>query len=133
MQFILDKPHLKDHLYEAAEALGIFQHDRTVWVTPRLEVICHGHVDQIKPELEADSANTPHERVRRLIGDLTRFSEAVDDDCFTEQGIPGEIESAHRAISQKRLKLPGACWHPDSINSMVVLRILRANEWWDDF
>lgn len=32
MQFILDKSHLKDHLYETAEALGINQKDRPGWV-----------------------------------------------------------------------------------------------------
>lgn len=136
MQFVLDKPHVKDHLYETAEALGISQPDRTAWVTPRLDAICHGQVDQVKQELEADYATTPHERVRRLIGYLARFSEAVDYARFREQGFPigsGEVESAHKAIPQKRLKLPGACWHPDSINPMVALRILRANDWWDDF
>lgn len=136
MQFILDKPHLKDHLYETAEALGLRQPDRTAWVTPRLEAICHGQVDQVTQELEADYAATPHDRLQRLIGYLTRFAEAVDYDRFTQQGYPigsGEVESAHKAIPQKRLKLPGACWHPDSINPMIALRILRANDWWEDF
>lgn len=136
MQFILDKPHLKDHLYETAEALGIAQSDRTAWVTPRLDAICAGQVGKVKQELDADYANTPHERVGRMIGYLTRFAEAVDYHRFHEQGYPigsGEVESAHKAIPQKRLKLPGACWHPDSINPMVALRIVRANEWWDDF
>ena len=36
MQFILDKSHLKDHLYETAEALGINQKDRRGWVEPRV-------------------------------------------------------------------------------------------------
>jgi hypothetical protein len=136
MQFILDKPHLKDHLYETAEALGISREDRAAWVTPRLEAICDGQVEQVKKELEEDDATASHDRVRRLLGYLTRFAEAVDYARFTEQGYPigsGEVESAHKAIPQKRLKLPGACWHPDSINPMVALRILRANAWWDDF
>jgi hypothetical protein len=134
--FILDKPHLKDHLYETAEALGIDRKERAAWVSPRLDAICAGHCEQVTKELEADYATTPHDRVRQLIGYLTRFAQAVDYQRFTEQGYPigsGEVESAHKAIPQKRLKLPGACWHPESINPMVALRILRANEWWDDF
>lgn len=136
MLFILDKPHRKDHLYDTAEALGISREDRAAWVTPRLEAICNGEVQQVTQELEADEATASHDRVRRLIGYLTRFAEAVNYARFTEQGYPigsGEIESAHKAIPQKRLKLPGACWHPDSINPMVALRIVRANAWWDDF
>ena len=47
--------------------------------------------------------------------------------------VSGEIESAHRYIPQKRLKIPGATWHPDNINPMLALRIIRANNWWHDF
>jgi len=67
---------------------------------------------------------------------MTRVYDALDYKRFMEQGYPigsGEVESAHKTIPQKRLKLPGACWHPDSIHPMVALRILRANDWWDDF
>ena len=45
----------------------------------------------------------------------------------------GDIESAHRVIPQKRLKLPGAWWHPEMVNPMLALRVLRANDWWPDF
>jgi hypothetical protein len=33
----------------------------------------------------------------------------------------------------EEFKIPGASWHLDSIDSMLALRILRANDWWDDF
>ena len=45
----------------------------------------------------------------------------------------GEIESAHKSVPQKRLKIPGASWNPNSINPMLALRILRADDWWEDF
>ena len=136
MQFILDYPHLKDHFYETAEALGLSPQERKAWVTPHLDAIWEGNVDSVMQELAKDYATHPQDRLRRLLGYLERFSDAVDYKRFTEQGYPigsGEIESAHKAIPQKRLKLPGACWHPDSVNPMIALRILRANEWWDDF
>ena len=65
-----------------------------------------------------------------------RFKEAVHYNKFRSLGLPigsGEIESAHRYIPQKRLKIPGATWHPDTINPMLALRVIRANDWWDDF
>ncbi|NJL59589.1 MAG: hypothetical protein HC887_08055 [Desulfobacteraceae bacterium] len=55
---------------------------------------------------------------------------------FEADGYPvgsGEAEIAHRYVPQKRLELPGACRHPDPINPMPALRVLRANGWWDDF
>lgn len=44
-----------------------------------------------------------------------------------------EHYSSHRYIPQKRLKIPGATWHPNTINPMLALRVIRANDWWNDF
>jgi hypothetical protein len=136
LQFVLDKTHLKDHLYETAEALGIGKDDRPAWVHTRLKTVSQGDVAQVKQAFEQEYEHQPHPRLKRLIGYLTRFYEAVDYEHFTAKGYPigsGEIESSHKSVPQKRLKLPGACWHPDSINPMLSLRILRANNWWDEF
>ena len=27
--------------------------------------------------------------------------------------------------------LSGACWHPESVDPMLTLRVLRANDWWE--
>jgi len=39
----------------------------------------------------------------------------------------GEVESAHRYVIQKRLKLPGAWWRKDNAQAMLNLRVARAN------
>ena len=60
----------------------------------------------------------------------------LDYKAALAQGLPigsGEIESAHRYVIQQRLKLPGAWWAPDNVDSMLALRIIRANEKWDDY
>ena len=44
-----------------------------------------------------------------------------------------EIESAHRYVIQKRLKLSGAWWAPRNIEAMLALRINRANREWDAY
>jgi hypothetical protein len=136
MLFILDKSHLKDHLYETAEALGINQKDRPGWVKPRVRAISDGNVQAVLKELEEENDKNPNKRLKRLIGYINRFYDALDYDNFKSNGYPigsGEIESAHKSIPQKRLKIPGASWHPDSIDPMLALRILRADDWWDDF
>ncbi|MBE9193595.1 hypothetical protein IQ230_25390 [Gloeocapsopsis crepidinum LEGE 06123] len=66
------------------------------------------------------------ERIANLSGYLKRFSNAVHYEKFRAQGLPigsGEVESAHRYIPQKRLKIPGTTWHPDTVNPMLALRI----------
>ena len=75
-------------------------------------------------------------RIANLFEHLQRFVDAVNYDYFRAIGLPigsGEVESAHRYIPQKRLKISGATWHPDTINPMLALRIIRANNWWSDF
>jgi hypothetical protein len=135
-QFILDKPHLKKHLYETAEALGFSEEQQQQWVHLKLHRISEGHVQLVLEELEAQNTMEPNDRLRRFIAYLRRFEDAVDYDHFKELGYPigsGEVESAHRSVPQKRLKLPGACWHPDSINPLLALRVIRANDWWNDY
>jgi hypothetical protein len=136
MQFILDKPHLKKHLYETAAALGYNEEQQRQWVHAKLDRISEGDAGEVLKELKVQNITETNDRLRQFIGYLSRFQDAVDYDRFKELGYPigsGEVESAHRSIPQKRLKLPGACWHPDSINPMLALRVVRANEWWNDY
>ncbi len=45
----------------------------------------------------------------------------------------GEIESAHRYIIQKRLKIAGAWWKKENAGDILALRVFRANNDWDDY
>lgn len=45
----------------------------------------------------------------------------------------GEIESRHRHIVQKRLKIAGAWWKENSANLMLQLRTARANNDWEAY
>lgn len=46
---------------------------------------------------------------------------------------PGEIESAHRYLVQKRLKLPGSWWTPENAEHMLVLGVSRHNGEWQSY
>ena len=51
-------------------------------------------------------------------------------------GLPigsGEIESSHRTIIQKRLKISGAWWLPQNAEKMLALRSTRANQEWESY
>ena len=74
--------------------------------------------------------------VRQLHKHLSRHLDAVHYDAFRDKGWPigsVEVESAHRYIPQKRLKLPGASWKPSTKNPMLALRVIRAHGWWTDY
>lgn len=135
MTFILDRPHLKQHLYSGAEAIGLTGSVRHSWVSNKLQLIDLGLVNLALWQL-GNYQGQGIKRIANLSQYLQRFSDAVSYEKFISLGFPigsGEVESAHRYIPQKRLKIPGATWHPDTINPMLALRIIQANDWWQDF
>ena len=134
-QFILDRPHLKQHLFATAEAMELTGKIRLIWLKHTLNLIDHGHVKKVISRLKRWPGKG-QQRVLNLAKYLERFRDALHYEKYRSLGLPigsGEIESAHRYIPQKRLKLPGATWHPDTINPMLALRVIRANDWWHDF
>jgi hypothetical protein len=53
-----------------------------------------------------------------------------------QAGLPigsGEVESAHRYVIQKRLKLSGAWWKAENAQVMLNLRVTRANGRWRQY
>ena len=93
-------------------------------------------LDELESFLEADTMeaqNAPAHACHRYIKNRPH---QLDYKAALAQGLPigsGEIESAHRYIIQQRLKLPGAWWAPDNVDSMLALRIIRANNKWDEY
>lgn len=134
VRFLLDRPHAKHHLYETADAMRLGNR-REAWVGRLMAHLDLGNANAVLQELSAHKGRGK-KRVRQLLAHFTRFQDAFGYDAIKAQGLPmgsGEVESAHRVIPQKRLKLPGAWWHPDMVNPMLALRVLRANDWWQDF
>ena len=141
--YILDYTHLKSHLLETAEALDIDEALRSEWVDSFVNEHWDEHVDdwethvaEIIARLEQVYTRQDHLRLERLIDHLSRFCDAVEYRRFDQRGWPtgsGEVESAHRQLSQARLKLAGASWKVDNINPMLALIVITANGWWVDF
>ncbi|GEM_PF-3229713 len=145
--FVLDYAHLKKHMRETSEALGIEKELQKGWVkslTNALweedEIGClefyKNKVEGVIQRLRALCYEKFNARLERLISYVTKFSDAIMYGYFKKKGWPtgsGKIESAHRHVSQARLKLPGASWRVESINPMMALRIIKKNEWWREF
>jgi len=121
--FILDKPHLRHHVCETAEDLGIPGEKKGKWVNFRPEAISNVEAEKVRGELEEDYARNPNDRLRRLIGYLTRFHNAMNYDEFREKGYPVGSGEVHISVPQPRLKIPGVCRHPDPVNPMMALRV----------
>jgi hypothetical protein len=136
LQFILDYYHFGEHLYETAEAMGLSKEESKRWVDHKKKLAWEGEIFALQKSLHEDYKCSEVDRLRRLIGYVERFKNCLSYGKFKEEGHPigsGEIESSHRYITQKRLKIAGACWSKESINPMLALRIVKANGWWNDF
>jgi len=135
-QFILDVPHLKEHFWETAEAMGVDEEVREPWVEQFIDQIWEGRIEEVLEQLRGLHEQTEHDRLDRLIRYLERFEDCVDYAAYEDAGWPtgsGEVESAHKYLPQARLKLPGACWNAENINPMLAIRVIKKNGWWDDF
>jgi hypothetical protein len=100
----------------------------------------------------------PHRVTRAFLDKFSRYclvyrARAQEVDCFVKRSFLRKIKSAETlkltssmgganvslgtcadlSFSQERLKIPGACWHPDTVNPMLALRVIRANGWWEPF
>jgi len=93
-------------------------------------------LEELDAFLEADTIETQSARVRACYRYIKNRPHQLDYKTALAQGLPigsGEIESAHRYVIQQRLKLPGAWWAPDNVDSMLALRIIRANGKLDEY
>ena len=62
---------------------------------------------------------TPLRRLKKRKRDSVNLCIIRDIESGDCPSASGEIESSHRYIPQKRLKIPGATWNPQTINPMA--------------
>lgn len=90
-------------------------------------------LEALAPFVTADQDDDPVTACDRY---LRNRLDQLDYQGALQQGLPigsGEIESAHRFIIQARLKRPGAWWSPAHIETMLALRLNRANQEWETY
>jgi len=90
----------------------------------------------LAPFQEADAVPSEEAPVRGCYRYLTNRPGQFDYYAAIQAGLPigsGEVESAHRYVIQKRLKLSGAWWKPENAQAMLNLRVTRANGRWNRY
>lgn len=142
-RFILDRPHCKEHLSSAGEALEPMTGVPTQqWADEALKKLEAGKSAEVVAELkQAWEASGPDEdsrddTLRREAGYFERNHDAVAYAYYRDQGwstASSEVESGHRHVVQVRLKISGAWWHPDHVGDILALRMLKTNGWWDEY
>lgn len=136
--YLVDFYHVCDYVGEAAKHCAPGQ--EKAW-----SEVQKGHLknnayqcvlDNLSPYVESDEIDDDKAPVRACHRYLSNRTDQLDYKTAIDKGLPigsGEIESAHRYVIQERLKLPGAWWKADNADFMLALRVIRANDQWDDY
>jgi hypothetical protein len=53
LRFILDRPHLRSHLFDAADTIGLRDEERNAWVAHKIVLLDTGQVEEALSELRA--------------------------------------------------------------------------------
>lgn len=133
-RYLVDFFHVCEYLAPAAPE------GQPDWLAAQKSRLRQNQFDAVIAELadRIEPASQPEENapVRAAHRYLTNRSHAMDYAGAIASGLPigsGMIESAHRHIFQRRLKLPGAAWLRESAESTAHARALRANCGWDAY
>lgn len=137
--YLIDFYHACSYLGAAAGSCA-GERAPAAWLEEHKVLLKAGQVqtllDRLEPHLEPAEADDPQAPVRACYRYLSNRVGQLDYPSALSKGLPigsGEIESAHRYVIQARLKLPGAWWKADNAQHMLTLRVLRANQEWEDY
>jgi hypothetical protein len=138
--YLVDFYHVCDYLSAAAAAIHPDAEAAKVWFAQQKERLKAGHgaevLESLRAHSETDAVADSEAPVRTCHRYLIRRKDQLDYPGALANNLPigsGEIESAHRYVVQKRLKLPGSWWCAANADHMLALRLNRANRQWDNY
>ena len=138
--YLIDFYHVCEYLSEAAKVIAPDATAQHAWMEAQKDALKSGRLAQTlqalaghcePPRVGEDQA--PVRRCHRYLNDRRNqlnYRDAIANDLPIGSG---EIESAHRYIAQKRLKLPGAWWRVEHADAMLALRVIRINGDWNAY
>lgn len=135
--YLLDFYHVCEYLGAAAKAIEPQLEAAQAWLqtqqhrlrTQQIDAV----LDALQPHIEPAETDEQQAPVRQCHRYLGQRLQQLDYQSAISQGLPigsGEIESAHRYIVQKRMKLPGSWWLAANADHLLALRVNRANNEW---
>lgn len=138
--YLIDFYHVCDYLSAAASAIHPEADTAKAWFSQHKDALKAGRragvLESLLAHIETDAVPDSQAPVRACHRYLNRRQDQLDYPKALANALPigsGEIESAHRYIVQKRLKLPGSWWGAANAEHMLALRLNRANRQWDDY
>jgi len=138
--YLIDLYHVCEYLGAAAKTIAPDDAARKAWVETQKDALKTGRLDEVlaalAPHREAPGVIDEQAPARVCHRYLAARKDQLNYPDALAQGLPvgsGEIESAHRYVVQRRLKLAGAWWRVENAEHMIALRINRLNGDWEAY
>jgi hypothetical protein len=136
--YLIDLYHLCEYLAAAGDTCA--PNSKVCWLERQKELVKTDRISEVLEELrlhlEPASVSDKGAPARACYRYICNREGQFDYKSALEADLPigsGEIESAHRYVIQDRLKRPGAWWKPENAQSMLALRVARANNDWGSY
>jgi hypothetical protein len=136
--YLIDFFHVSEYLSEAAKEIA--GEKKGEWLKAQQEKMKQNLASEVIKSLREASSRQKKEESDNAVRVCQRYllnhEQYFDYRRALEEGLPigsGEIESGHRWVIQKRLKLSGAWWKEENAEKMLALRVVRANNGWQSY
>jgi hypothetical protein len=133
---ILDFYHLMEHVYGFAEAFFEDKGAAGQWAEAQKALFLQSKAEEVVMNIEALPSFKQKQSLRaKLLAYLEANFDRMDYKHYQTIGCgiigSGAIESAHRTVVQKRMKLSGQRWSKKGATNMLHLRVVYMNNQWD--
>ncbi len=136
--YLLDFYHLSEYLAAASTVCAPTHPD--TWLEQQQQHLKRNGWQQVlsalRPHLEPETATDQQAPVTAAYRYIENRPHQLDYQAAIAANLPigsGEIESAHRYVILERLDIAGAWWTVEKAEELLSLRVLRANQQWDDY
>lgn len=130
--FILDYYHACVYLYEFANATFDTEEKVKKWVQRQKELLLGSKLHLVMRNIRDQKSSEAS--TKKIIDYYTANENRMDYKSYLKTGCgiigSGAIESAHRTVVQKRLKLSGQRWTKKGAQNMLHLRVAKMNNQW---
>jgi hypothetical protein len=132
--YLLDFYHVSEYLAQAATKIVRIAKQRE-WTRRQQGRLLNNQSRKVLRSLQPylEPPNTEEASVGAAHRYISERTDCLDYVAARSSNLPigsGEIESGHRHVIQKRLKLAGAWWNATNAQAMLNLRTARANNQW---
>ena len=130
---ILDYYHACEHLHQFSNSFFKDKDAEQKWTSQQKRLLLKSKVLKVIKNIKTLAGNKDEE-AKKLIAYYQANNDRMDYYLYQQMGCgiigSGAIESAHRTLIQKRMKLSGQRWSKQGAQNMLNLRVMNKNHQW---